>query len=495
MSIRVREILDSLNRQNRERFKKLLPKEARNAPKDLANMKTVFPAALKKILPKENSASILGLLTEEMLKLSEPTTESICKLMKSEIPKKVKESKTTTDYVQKIEETRRCLENVWIKKEISQFVPIIFEDSDDEEIVPTFEESEMPLYDVEFIGEGVQGHPDIVTESGIFEIKTSTQLKKSWLYFILQLFCYGCLSDTHTRLHLVLPLHKCVHSFDISGWDTRKQFRELLLEMRDVKLIQDMNMKLMWNVKRQYNIGSHVALVDGVKGTSSILYPGVPAQIFLGSNQSYSISLDDGDLASMLESVLEKEIPLFIHSPYLINLCTDEEDNDKGLQCLQKYLTYSKSIGARGTVVHVGKYTGNTEKKALEIMKLNILKCLEYATEECPLLLETPAGQGTETLTTLDEFSSFIREIDDKRFGVCVDTCHVWSTGILPSKYLSGLEEKGVVPRLIHYNDSAREFDCHVDRHECLGKGVIGVEELKKCAEFGGRLSIPMVQE
>jgi len=394
------------------------------------------------------------------------------------------------EHIKKIEETRRCLERVWIKTPEpckDSFVQIIFED---EEI-----ETETPLYNVEFSGVGIEGHPDIVTDTGIFEIKTSTLLKKSWLYFVFQLFCYGCLSDTHTKLHLVLPLHKRVQTFDISDWKHRKEFRNLLYEMRDVKLVQDMNVKLMRTIKMNYNIGGHVALMNGIRGTSSILYPKVPAQIFLGSNQSYSISIDDGDLACMLESVLEKEIPLFIHSPYLINLCTEEENNGKGLKCLQKYLTYSKSIGARGTVVHVGKYTGNTEKKALEIMKQNILKCLEYASEECPLLLETPAGQGTETLTTLDEFGTFIRDIDDKRFGVCVDTCHVWSTGILPSTYLLGLEKKGVVPRLIHYNDSAREFDCHVDRHECLGKGLIGVEELKRCAEFGGRLKIPMLQE
>lgn len=489
MSFRVREIIDSLNKQNQNRFKKLLPKNARTPPKSLSEMTTCFPSAFKKFLPKETSASAIGLLTEELLKSETPSKERITELIKLKIPQKVLDSKTTDAYIEKLITTRKILDELWVKpgdepeeKNPGDLVPIIFE------------EVETPLYDVVFSGDGIEGHPDIVTESGIYEIKTTTQLKKSWSYFMVQLFSYGCLSDTHTSLHLVLPLHKTVHSFDISQWKERNEFRELLFEMRNVKLVQDYNVKLMYMLKREYNIGSHVALVGGVKGTSNILYPGVPAQIFLGSNQSYSISLKDDDISHMLNSVIVNEIPLFVHSPYLINLCTEEEDN-KGLSCLQKYLTYSKSIGARGTVVHVGKYVGGTEKKGLEIMKKNVLKCIEYASEECPLLLETPAGQGTETLTTLKEFSDFVREISDKRFGVCVDTCHVWSTGILPSDYLLGLEEEGITPSLIHYNDSAREFDCHVDRHENLGRGLIGVDELKKCAEFGGRLNIPMIQE
>ena len=44
-------------------------------------------------------------------------------------------------------------------------------------------------------------------------------------------------------------------------------------------------------------------------------------------------------------------------------------------------------------------------------MFINIRSLIPYISKECPLLIETPAGQGTEVLTTFDYFVSFYSEI------------------------------------------------------------------------------------
>lgn len=67
-------------------------------------------------------------------------------------------------------------------------------------------------------------------------------------------------------------------------------------------------------------------------------------------------------------------------------------------------------------------------------MKKNLLECLPLATKECPLLLETPAGQGTETLKAMKDFIEFVAEIADERLRICLDTCHVFACGHKPKE-------------------------------------------------------------
>jgi deoxyribonuclease-4 len=172
----------------------------------------------------------------------------------------------------------------------------------------------------------------------------------------------------------------------------------------------------------------------------------------------------------------------------------DYIDGDEHIKVLIKYLMYGETMGAKGVVVHVGKHTSQTPAAGLEQMRKNIRLILKFATPECPLLLETPAGQGTELLTALDEFAAFVKSFgDDPRFGVCVDTCHVFATGCDPVAYLKGMV--GTNTRLIHFNDSATPCGSRLDRHAYCGQGHIGLPKMTEVAEFGSAAAIPMLIE
>ena len=145
--------------------------------------------------------------------------------------------------------------------------------------------------------------------------------------------------------------------------------------------------------------------------------------------------------------------------------------------------------------MHVGKSTTTALPAALETMRKNIVACLEDATEECPLLLETPAGQGTETLTEVDDFLGFVTGIGDPRLRVCVDTCHVFACGHKPLDYLSRFEEYPGLLKLVHYNDSAAPCGSCVDRHAFMGTGHIGMDGMKQIAELCHTKQVPMVIE
>lgn len=103
-----------------------------------------------------------------------------------------------------------------------------------------------------------------------------------------------------------------------------------------------------------------------------------------------------------------------------------------------------------------------------------------------------------------EELRGIIDRVQDKsRIGVCLDTCHAFAAGYdLASEqgFHKMMEEfESVIGlkylRAVHLNDSKGELGCHLDRHENIGKGKIGLEAfrlLMKDSRFNG---IPMILE
>lgn len=219
---------------------------------------------------------------------------------------------------------------------------------------------------------------------------------------------------------------------------------------------------------------------------------------------------------------------VFVHGPYVVNLCALNHYN---VSCLTKLLGYARSIGARGVVVHVGKRhctrtlrageeAGSStaaaeaeteegkrgvedvvleEDEALANMSANIRAVLEAASIECPLLLETPAGQGTETLSEgYEKFNGYCVSIGDRRFGITIDTCHVFASGVMPTEYMRATLARPDWRRmlkLVHFNDSEQPFNSHRDRHAPRGAGLIGGAELHDVAEMAVSAGISLVCE
>ena len=150
-------------------------------------------------------------------------------------------------------------------------------------------------------------------------------------------------------------------------------------------------------------------------------------------------------------------------------------------------------MGARGVVVHVGKSTTQPLPEAMANMRANLLTALEHASPSCPILLETPAGQGTEVLRTSAEFAAFVADINDPRLRICVDTCHVFACGEDPEAYLAAMPP--AYTKLIHFNDSATPCGSCLDRHAFIGQGHIGIEKMTAVAIAGTSSATPMVIE
>jgi deoxyribonuclease-4 len=473
--IRVRALLSSLNSVEKSALCKLLPPKIKTAPAEPEG--TRYPAALLSALPKGEQYSLAGHITEELLYF--PTEYITTDRLKATVAKwcptadtaKILVSKTTEPYLQHVRATRNKMRAV-------ATLPFSFHSE---------------------VGTGgpVVGHPDVRTATEIFEIKMTGQLKENWVDFLLQVFCYGALDPTATHVYLVLPLQEIVWGYDVRTWAKRAEFLAFL-HAAAAKKDQNAGANVQAAMLIQmFRIGSHMSKLKSLVDTVTSLPRDRPSQIFLAGPQSARLQIADAELAGAFAGVQAHGTQIYIHSPYLINLCTPA-DRDDGFhtRLLIKNLEYGVAMGSRGVVVHVGKSTTQDLHVAMATMKANILSALAYATPTCPLLLETPAGQGTEVLRTWAEFAAFVAEIADDRLRVCIDTCHVFACGADPLTYLQDfLSAHPAMTKLIHFNDSATPCGSCLDRHAFCGQGHIGIDAMTAIATAAHGAGLPMVIE
>ncbi len=473
-TLRVRHILANMNPNQRAELKKLLPVVA-SAPE----IKTYpYPTAILNSLPKEDSYSILGLAAEEMLRLpvDKITLENLFQALKrhcssfSEI--KARASKTTEPFLECLRKTRRGLEKT-LRKEDGDLV-----------------------FEQQVTSGSVEGHPDMRNRTQVFEVKLTGMMKQNWTDFLFQVFAYGALIPEAKDLYLVLPLQQAIWHANIESWKTRGDYLKCLTSWSsNEQTVGFENLVEATHLCSQYCIGHHMHKAKTMEGTVlSIQDFTKPYQIFLSGPITAKLHIADEDLAKAKKAIEKTRAQIFIHSPYIINLATEEEDK-WNTQLLQRNLEYGNAFGAKGVVVHVGKYVKKNPKEALKQMKASIELVLKSATAECPLLLETPAGQGTELLTDREEFLDFVDSFKDPRLCACIDTCHVFASGHDPLEYLQEAFRRKTAVKLIHFNDSLECCGACKDRHAFVGTGKIGMEKMQQIAVLCAAQKVPMVIE
>lgn len=210
---------------------------------------------------------------------------------------------------------------------------------------------------------------------------------------------------------------------------------------------------------------------------------------YTGAPQNTARSpIDDFLSIEALNMMKENEIKLenvICHAPYIINLANnkDLEKYRFSINFLINELERCDLLGIKYIVLHPGSAVGLERDDAIKniIYALNIVLDTTDSTIIC---LETMAGKGTEIGTTTKEIKTIIDGIIKKeRIGVCLDTCHLNDAGEDISAFDSYLNEFdktiGIDKiKVIHINDSKNPRGSHKDRHECIGYGTIGFENL-----------------
>ncbi|HEU5113533.1 MAG TPA: deoxyribonuclease IV [Acidimicrobiia bacterium] len=198
------------------------------------------------------------------------------------------------------------------------------------------------------------------------------------------------------------------------------------------------------------------------------------AQIFLSNPQSWKKPPPRQDAAALREST----IPIYVHAPYLINVCADNNRvRIPSRKILQDTCDAASEVGALGVIVHGGHVTGDgPQEEGIDRWR----KALDSVDTQVPILIENTAGGEKAVARRVEWIARLFEEIGRYEVGFVLDTCHLWAGG-------EPLED--VVPRimeatgridLVQVNDSKDPFDSRRDRHQSLGKGQIPAEEMAR---------------
>jgi len=179
--------------------------------------------------------------------------------------------------------------------------------------------------------------------------------------------------------------------------------------------------------------------------------------------------------------LLEKVI---VHAPYIINLAnSDSEKHEFAINFLKQEVSRCEQLGIKNMVLHPGSHVGNGIDIGIELIIDGLNKVLENDNNVC-ILLETMAGKGSEVGSSFSEIKRIIDGINNKKLiGVCMDTCHIHDAGYDLSDFDSILDdfdkEIGLCYlKCLHINDSKNICGARKDRHENIGKGYIGLDNL-----------------
>ena len=256
-------------------------------------------------------------------------------------------------------------------------------------------------------------------------------------------------------------------------------------------------------------IGSHV----GFNKSSQLLgsleealsYGSNTFMFYTGAPQNTArYPIDDSLTYLALEKMKENNIDyskVIVHAPYIVNLA-NRLDNDKfnfAVNFLIQEVERCDTLGIMNLVLHPGSHVGQGVKEGIR----NIVNGLNLVLDKgnVTILLETMSGKGTEIGRNFDEIKQIIDGVNDKnKIGVCMDTCHLHDSGYDVSdfdKILDEFDEKIGLKYLkcIHINDSKNVRGAKKDRHENIGYGEIGFDNLIRIIYNERLQDIPKILE
>lgn len=257
--------------------------------------------------------------------------------------------------------------------------------------------------------------------------------------------------------------------------------------------------------------GAHMSIAGGVSQAldraASIGSNAV--QIFTKNNRQWSgPPVDIGDVARWQEQMPALGITYAVsHASYLINLASPKADLwEKSLRAHKDEIQRAHAYGVAHVVLHPGAYVDSDAASGIARIGA-ALNRIHAETPECGntmTLLELMAGQGTTIGRTFGELRQIIALVEDKsRVGVCADTCHAFAAGYdlgTEAGYevmMAEIEHEigRTTIKCWHVNDSKGKLGSHVDRHEHIGQGEIGVEGFRRLINDPRWYSIGMLLE
>jgi len=256
-------------------------------------------------------------------------------------------------------------------------------------------------------------------------------------------------------------------------------------------------------------IGSHVGFNKNTQLLGSLdealSYGSNTFMFYTGAPQNTARYPINDELTYLaLEKMKEHEIDyekIIVHAPYIVNLANrlDDEKYQFAINFLTQEVERCDILGIKNLVLHPGSHVGQGVKEGIRNI-VNALNEILPKGNVC-ILLETMSGKGTEIGSNFSELKEIIEGVSDKsKIGVCMDTCHLHDSGYNLNDFDKILEEFDSIIginylKCIHINDSKNICGAKKDRHENIGNGYIGFDNLIKIIYDSRLENIPKILE
>ncbi len=193
------------------------------------------------------------------------------------------------------------------------------------------------------------------------------------------------------------------------------------------------------------------------------------------------------------------------HDSYLINLGHPEQEPlEKSREAFLDEMQRCEQLGLDRLNFHPGSSLGKiSDEECLKRIADSVNLVLEK-TKGVTAVIENTAGQGSNLGFKFEHLRFIIDHVEDKsRVGVCIDTCHSFAAGYdltTPETFKATFKHFDEVVgfgylRGMHINDSKKGLSSRVDRHDSLGKGMMGIEVFKLLMHDQRFDNIPLILE
>ena len=258
-------------------------------------------------------------------------------------------------------------------------------------------------------------------------------------------------------------------------------------------------------------IGAHVSAAGGVENAPLNAHSiGAKAFALFTKNQKQWVAapLTEKSIELFCQRCEEYDFSpnqILPHDSYLINLGNaDTEALDKSRNAFLDEMQRCEQLGLNRLNFHPGSHLNKISPDECLLKIAESINMTLDRTSGVTAVIENTAGQGTNLGYTFEQIAQIISQVEDKsRVGVCIDTAHTLAAGY-EIRTKNGFEEtfrnfdeiigfrflKGM-----HINDSKKDLATHVDRHDNLGKGLMGMDTFNFIINDSRFDDIPLIVE
>jgi len=240
-------------------------------------------------------------------------------------------------------------------------------------------------------------------------------------------------------------------------------------------------------------IGAHQSIakgyVESLKRIKNI--GGNCLQIFSSSPRSFSFTrINQQQVVDFIELKNKLKIdPIYFHASYLINLADIDRIGKLSKNLLINEFKIASLLQIRGSIIHLGSFKNYLPQEQnmnkYQALISNIKEVLEKTPKNSLFIIENSGNRKIGQ--SLEEISQITKDVNNDRVRLCLDTCHLFSSGYKFENikeldtFLAKLVKLKLIDKLEcwHVNDSRDAFNSGHDRHANIGTGNLSINEFK----------------